>query len=165
MAEVARSIPRLKVLIVGEADDEPRNQIYERHLKALTQSLGLSDMVTFTGFRSDIPRIMALLDVMVHSSSQPEPFGRVIIEALAAGTPLVATKAGGVLDVVEDGVHGLLVPPKDAHAMAKAVATLLSDRRLAERLTTAGRRRVLECFTVKKYATAVQDVYQTLFAE
>lgn len=160
MAELVPSFPNLKVLIVGRADNTSQGQAYEESLKTLTRSLGLSEVVVFTGFRTDIPRIMALLDVIVHSAVELEPGSRVLIEALATGTPLVASKAGGILDIAEDDVHALLVPPEDVQDIATAVKRLLTDPQLAQRLTKAGRCRVLDCCTVERYAGAVQDVYQ-----
>jgi len=163
VAELLPSFPNLKVLIVGEADDLPQNQAYKEELHTLTQSLGLSEVVTFTGFRTDIPQIMAALDIIVHSATELEPGARVLIEALASGTPLVASKAGGILDIAEDGVHALLVPPKDAHAIAEAIKKLLTDPELAQCLSEAGRCRVSECCTVERYAHFVQNIYQNIF--
>ena len=87
----------------------------------------MSDRVILTGVRSDIPRIMAASDIVVHSASEPEPFGRVIVEAMAAGRPVVATAAGGVLDIIEDQVTGLLVPSKNVTLMAKAIQQFLQN--------------------------------------
>jgi glycosyltransferase involved in cell wall biosynthesis len=164
IGQIAPAFPNLKALIVGEADETPRNQAYKESLKALTQSLGLAEVVIFTGYRADIPRLMALCEVMVHTATEMEPGGRVLIEAMAAGVPLVASKAGGILDIAEDGVQALLTPPKDTQAIAAAVTTLLTDHHLAQRLSQAGRARVLDCCTVTQYAGAVQDVYQGVLA-
>jgi len=128
MAEVARQIPNLRGLIVGEPENTPLNREYFQKLQSLVKSLGLADRVIFTGFRSDVPRLLSALDVVVHASSLPEPFGRVVIEGMAAGKPVVATAAGGVLEIIEDGINGLLVPCKDSKAIANAVLELLSDR-------------------------------------
>ena len=159
MAEVYRQIPELRGLIVGAPETTPQNQAYLKKLKTLTQSLNLEDKVIFTGFRSDIPRLMAALDVVVLSSSTPEPFGRVVIEAMAAGKPVVATAAGGVLDIIEDGVNGLLVPCQDANAMGRAILCLLSNRELAERIGQAARRRAAEKFSVSRQVAVVQSLY------
>jgi glycosyltransferase involved in cell wall biosynthesis len=105
---------------------------------------------------------MALLDVIVHSAIELEPGSRVLIEALATGTPLVASKAGGILDIAEDGAHALLIPPGDVPGIAQAVERLITDPELAQRLAKAGRGRVLECCTVERYAGAVQEIYQTI---
>jgi len=106
---------------------------------------------------------MSALDVVVHASSVPEPFGLVVIEGMAAAKP-VATAAGGVLDIIEDGVNGLLVPCKDSKAMARAILQILSDRDKAEQMGLAARRRVTEKFTVQQQVTAVQKLYNSILA-
>ena len=162
MAEVARQIPDLRGLIVGEREHTLRNQEYFRKLQSLTKSLGLEDKVIFTGFRSDVARLMSALDVVILPSSSPEPFGLVVIEGMAAGKPVVATAAGGVLDIIEHGVNGLLVPCKDAEAMAQAISWLLSNREEAEQIGRAARQRVAQKFTVSHHVAAVQSVYDAI---
>ena len=75
----------------------------------------------------DVPRLLTAMDVVVHSSSRPEPFGLVVIEGMAAGKPIVASRAGGPLDSIEDGIDGVLVSPGDPKAMAQAVLSLLES--------------------------------------
>jgi len=159
MAQVAQRISNLRGLIVGEPESTPLNREYYHKLQSLTKSLGLEDTVVFTGFRDDVPRLMSTLDVVVLSSSMPEPFGRVVIEGMAAGKPVVATAAGGVLDIIEDGVNGVLVPCQDSKAMAEAVLALLSDREKARQIGQAARQRVEEQFTVERHVAAIQQVY------
>jgi glycosyltransferase involved in cell wall biosynthesis len=165
VAEIAQEILSLRGLIVGEPENTPLNREYYQKLQSLTKSLCLEDKVIFTGFRGDVPRLMSALDVVVLSSSLPEPFGRVVIEGMAAGKPVVATAAGGVLDIIEDGVNGLLVPCKDAKAMAQAIFWLLSNQEQAEQIGRAARQRVAEKFTVPHYVAAVQSVYDTLMGK
>jgi glycosyltransferase involved in cell wall biosynthesis len=165
MAEVRGSQPNAKALIVGSADSTSQNQTYYRRLQQLVADLGLSDQVTFTGFRADIPRVMAASDVVVHSASEPEPFGRVVAEAMAAGRPVVATAAGGILDIVEDGVTGLLVPPKDVSSMAKAIEHFLQDREQARIISQRAQRRAQERFSVEQHVTAVQRIYQRILEQ
>ncbi|NIV31233.1 MAG: glycosyltransferase [Anaerolineae bacterium] len=162
MAEVARRIPSLRGLIVGAPENTPRNREYYQELQCLTKSLGLDGKVVFTGYRGDVPRLMSALDVVVLSSSAPEPFGRVVIEGMAAGKPVVATAAGGVLDIIDDGVDGLLVPCRDSRAMAETILELLSDREKAQRIGLAARRRVEEQFTVQRHVSAIQQVYDAV---
>jgi glycosyltransferase involved in cell wall biosynthesis len=162
MARVSQEIPDLRALIVGKPEASPRNQSYFQMLQSLTKSLGLENRVVFTGFRTDVPRIVQALDVVVLSSSAPEPFGRVVIEGMAAGKAVVATGAGGVLDIIEDGVSGVLVPCKDSVAMADAVLALLSDREKARQMGIAARQRVEEKFTVQRHAATVQGLYDAI---
>lgn len=158
MSQVVRDVPDVRALIVG--DPEPYCLDYFEELKALVESLGLSGRVIFAGHRSDVPRLMRAFTVLVHSSSEPEPFGRVIIEGMAVGLPVVATSAGAVPEIIEDGVSGILVPPRDPSALAKAVISLLRDSHRVSNIGKAARRRVEECFTVRQYVAGVEQVYQ-----
>jgi len=162
LAEAAQQIPDLKGLVVGEPEHTPRNHEYYLRLLRLTETLGLKGRIVFTGFRPDIPRLMSALDVVVLSSAMPEPFGRVLIEGMAAGKPVVATATGGVLDVIEHDLTGLLVPPQDSSAIARAVLSLLLDRNKAKRIGRAARQRVEEKFTLTHHIVAVQSVYDTV---
>ncbi|HID63265.1 MAG TPA: glycosyltransferase family 1 protein [Anaerolineae bacterium] len=162
LAQAAEQLPYLRGLIVGEPENSPMNRAYLQRLKHLVESLELEDKVVFTGFRTDVPRLIAALDVVVLSSSAPEPFGRVVIEGMAAGKPVIATAAGGVPEIIEDGVSGILVPPKDARAMGKAILRLLSDREMARRMGLAARQRVEERFSARGYVAATQKAYDAL---
>ncbi len=164
LARVAPQIPHLQALIVGEPDP-PTETTYRQHLLDLTRQLNLADKVQFTGFVSDIPAVMASVDILVHSSSSPEPFGIVIIEGMAAGKPVIATGAGGALDIIEDDINGLLVPIGDDQAMAEAIAKLARDPDQAFRLGRAARQRVLERFAVAQYAQTMQTIYQSLLEQ
>lgn len=163
-AEVVQSQPNSKALIVGAPDSTHLNQAYYQRLQQLVTDLGLSDHVIFAGFRTDVPRIMAASDVVVHSASEPEPFGRVIVEAMAAGRPVVATAAGGVLDIVEDQVTGLLVPPKNAALMAGAIQQFLQNKEQAQTIGQRAQQRARERFSVEQHVAAVQRIYQEILA-
>lgn len=111
--------------IVGEA---PTGDHFEAELRANVAGDGLADAVTFAGFRADIPAIMQAADVVVHASRNPEPFGRVVIEAMAAGTPVIATDTGGPVEIIDSGITGVLVPPDDAPALFKALEWVWTAR-------------------------------------
>jgi glycosyltransferase involved in cell wall biosynthesis len=164
MGQVAKTIPNLKGLIIGEIynDRNGRNRQYLNRLRSLVRSLKLNDKIIFTGFRSDIPRLISSLDVVVHASSEPEPFGLVIIETMAAGKPIIATAAGGVLDIIQDGVNGLLVPCKDSKAIAQAIIKIISNPEWARQIGLAARRRVAETFTIQHQVTAMQQLYDSV---
>jgi glycosyltransferase involved in cell wall biosynthesis len=162
---VIQTQPRTKALLVGEIFASPVNQSYYQKLKRLVSEFGLSNRVIFTGFRPDIPRIMAASDVIVHSSSEPEPFGRVVVEGMAAGRPVIATAGGGVLDVIEDHVTGLLVPLKNPPLMAKAILDLLENPAQARRISQQAQHYIREHFSMKRHARAVQQIYQNILEE
>jgi len=105
---------------------------------------------------------MSALDVLVLASTSPEPFGRVLIEAMAAGKPVVATDAGAVREIMTDGVHGLLVPQGDVQALARAIVDVLTDRDLAAAMGQEGQRRATERFGVQQYVDGVEAVYRDL---
>lgn len=166
IAEVTKKISGLKGVIIGDVtkDSFGHNQHYFNKLQSIVKSLNIEDKILFSGFCSDVPRVLAALDVVVHASSIPEPFGLVIIEGMAAGKPVVATGAGGVLDIIEDGVNGILVPCKDSKAMAKAILQIISDKGKAKQMSLAARQCVANKFTIQRQVTAVQELYDSMFA-
>lgn len=102
-------------------------QAFEQELRAMAAARGLSSRVHFLGFRNDVAMLMRAADVIVHASALPEPFGRVIVEGMLAGRPVIATAAGGVSEILDDGLTGVLVPSGDALAIARAVQALRDD--------------------------------------
>jgi glycosyltransferase involved in cell wall biosynthesis len=136
-------------------------EAFERQLRELATKLGIQEHVEFLGF-SDVPAILRSLDVLVHASKVPEPFGQVIIEGLAAELPVIATDGGGAREIIENGRTGLLVPLGDAPALAQALCQLLSQPELARCLAAAGRQHVLEHFTVEKSARCSEALYERL---
>lgn len=127
--------PDVRVAIVGGGGAPLRGE-----LEALARALGVADAVAFAGFRSpeEIPAIAAAADVVVHPSVE-EGLGSSLLEAMAAGAPVVATRAGGIPEIVRDGETGVLVPPRDPAALAAAILALLADRPRAARLGAGAR--------------------------
>lgn len=162
IAEIAPSYPKVKALLIGAPDHSAANRAFDQKLRRMVEELRLSEHVLFTGFRSDVTDILKISEVVVHSASEPEPFGRVVVEAMLAGRPVVATAAGGVLDIVQDRVTGLLVPPKDATAMAHAIRRLLQDREQARRMGRRARQDAKERFSIQQHIAAIQNVYEEI---
>lgn len=152
--------PDVHFLIVGATTFD--NDGYADELHTVTHDLGLADCVHYLGFREDIADLMAMSDIVVHASTLPEPLGLTPMEAQAAGRPVVAVKAGGVLETVEDGLTGVLVPPKNASAMAKALSDLLRSPDKRRQMGIAGRVRTEQLFDLQTNARRVQDVYLEL---
>ena len=162
MAQVRVAVPQARGIVVG--DPVPYEPGYRDRLLSLRQELGLSDCVAFHDFRPDVPALMSAIDVLVLPSTSPEPFGRVLIEAMAAGKPVVATDAGATGEVIDNGEQGLLVPANDAQAMGDAVTRLLLDPCLAKAMGQKGRHRVEARFTARHYVDGVQAVYREVLA-
>lgn len=145
--------PGARVVIVGGAHElEPD---YPAVLSAQVTRLGLEGSVIVAGFQTDVPRWMQAMDVIVHASDR-EPFGIVVIEAMALGKPVVAGAAGGPAEVITPGVDGLLAPFGDAAALAQAVLQYLDDPALASRCADGAARRARD-FSADRYAHAVGD--------
>jgi len=158
LSVISRMAPKVKLLIVGEPS--PGKEGYKRELELLVRRLGLSQVVEFTGWREDIPEVMSQLDLLVLPTVTQEAFGRVIIEAQACGVPVVATRIGGIVDLVEDGVNGLLVTPEDTQALTKAILRIFKDPALAQRLAAEARRNVEDKFSLDKMAQRTVELYK-----
>lgn len=130
-----------------------------QELQAQTQSLGLADRVRWLGFQSDIPGLLAAADVFVLPSLQ-EALGLVLLEAMAAGLPIVASQVGGIPELIEPGKQGFLVPPGDSSQLAAAIGVLLADRQRAAVLGAAGREKILAQFTVQNMWQQTDAVYR-----
>ncbi|MBI2711880.1 MAG: glycosyltransferase [Bdellovibrio sp.] len=151
-----------RFVIVGDRIyDTGLDSGYEEELKTRVKELGLEGRVLFTGFLEDVNRAMNGLTVLVHASNQPEPFGRVLVEALGCGVPVVASAAGGVLEVIEHGKTGLLFPPGNVDAMVDAVSSLLDHPEDARRMAAEGRSVFLSKFSMESYAAEMGKIYKS----
>jgi glycosyltransferase involved in cell wall biosynthesis len=159
----AALVPNAKFVVAGGAVNG--RQRVATDLRALVRELGVD--VQFTEWRYGPDRIAELhaaLDVLVLPSVWPEPFGLVLIEAMASGKPVIASRHGGPPEIVEEGVSGLLVTPGDVEALAEAMRSLLADRARRERMGRAARVRAEESFDAARHVAAVQRVYDEVLA-
>ena len=167
IAEVSRVLNDLRLLLVGYevptvwALPEGYRR-YPARLRDLVQDLDLDGTVTFTGFRDDIASVMDAFDLYVHTAVRPEPFGRVLVEAMATGIPVVAPRAGGVPEIVDHGRTGLLFPQGDKHALRDAMVTLATDRAKRQAMGREAARVAQERFTVQAYVEQVETLYAEL---
>lgn len=152
MACVAATMPDVHILCVG--DGPLRGFLYEQVAR-----LGLQNRTIFTGMRSDIPAIMSALDLLVLSSKH-EGFPNVVMEAMAAARPVVATRVGDVERLVLHGETGLLVPPGDAAALAEAVLSVLRDISLSVEMGRRGRVRIEEDFSLERMVRSSESLYR-----
>lgn len=163
-AEITQHRSDVYFAVVGGDDSPasaPEHMSYIRELKELAEQLKIADRVIFTGFRTDIPDVMTSLDILV-LASWAEPFGRVIIEAMAAGKPVVATMAGGAPEIVQDGITGILVPPRDSQSIARAVLHILQDNEMRQEMGRVGEERAQEHFSVDQNVRKTQAVYEEI---
>ncbi len=161
LLEALPQLPGVHALLVGAPlfGDEVR---YEEELKAKARSLGMADRVHFLGFREDIPALLQVADVVAHTSVAPEPFGRVIVEGMLARKPVVATRAGGACEIIEDGVTGRLVTPGSVDELATVLRELLSDREKAEALAQAGYAVAVARFSVEAMLAGIEREIATV---
>jgi L-malate glycosyltransferase len=153
-ALIQRRHPRVMVTVAGEG--EIRSEL-ERQASAA----GLAERFTLPGCVADVPGFLAGLDVAV-LCSHAEGMSNALLEYMAAGRPIVATAVGAAPDLIADGVHGLLVPPRDAARLADAIGRLLADRALAQRLGAAARRRALEHYSREAMVQRFEQLYLAL---
>jgi glycosyltransferase involved in cell wall biosynthesis len=155
--EVHRHRPQVHFVLVGGGELQPE-------LRRLAEQLGLREVVHFVGWQRQMERVYPDLDALVLTSKN-EGTPVVLIEAMACGVPVVATRVGGVPDVVEHGRTGLLVPANDVEGVASAVLDLLEDRRQAQRLGRAGRESVRERFSVQRLLRDTEALYERLLMQ
>lgn len=160
MASVCAALPDVTPLVIGAVP--PKKAAYGEELKRLTERLGLAGRVVFAGSRPDVPDLLKVCDLLVSASTQPESFGRTLVEAMATGIPVVATAHGGALDIVKGETCGRLVQPGNPEELAGAVAGILSLPDGGRALGAAGRARVRELFTVQRMVSDTIAVYREL---
>jgi glycosyltransferase involved in cell wall biosynthesis len=150
-----------KFIIVGDVVFE-KNKEYKNEMINLSINLGISKKIIFTGYRSDIPDIMSDLDIFVLPSDE-EPFGRVVIEAMAAKTPVIATKLGGPLEIIDSG-SGILVEPKNSNALAKEINNLINSKQKRVDIGLKARERVENMFSLESHINEIQKFYLKLIS-
>ena len=158
MAYVARCVPRLKIWIVGDAPAS--KEAYKEQVQVLVKRLGLWHCTQFLGNQRDVPSILANLDLLVLATTSHEAFGRVIVEAQACGVPVVATRVGGVIDIIEDQRTGLLVPPADPAGISEAAIKIFKDVELSRTLAENAYKKVKEKYNIELMADSTIDVYK-----
>lgn len=157
MRLVAEHVPDARFVVVGGTVFES-SEPYLPKLKDLVASLGIEGRVVFAGHQDDMPAAYAAMDIVVHCSVEPEPFGRVVIEAMAAARPLVAYGWGGPREIVVPGETGLLVTPRDHEALAQATLELLRDPERCRAMGAAGRARAVAHYDARVVARRIEAV-------
>jgi glycosyltransferase involved in cell wall biosynthesis len=155
---IAKCPPQVTAILVGDALFGEQNYVQQLHQQVA--KLGLENRVKFLGFRSDIPQLMSACDLVTHTSTSPEPFGRVIVEAMLCQKPVVAAKAGGAMELVEHGLNGFLVTPGEPQELAQVITTCLQETEITATIAKNARITASERFNI---ATINQQIAQLLF--
>ncbi len=160
LVEVTRRRPDVVCFFVGAAtaDDKP----YEEHLNAIIRDAGIEANVRFTGYQSQVPDFINMMAIVIHASIDPEPFGMVVLEGMAMRKPVVGAGAGGVIEMVVEGVTGHTFPPGDSGVLAARLLDLLDDPAKARAMGEAGYQRVVKDFPLDRYASDVQACYDDI---
>jgi glycosyltransferase involved in cell wall biosynthesis len=164
------ALPRIqsrawRAVLVGAVPVDSDGRAFHQRLQERVCGLGLEGRVIFTGYRSDVPSIVNALDVLVHTSVTPEPMGRVILEGMALGKPVVATDHGGPREIIEAGRSGFLVAPGDPVRLAESLDQLIASPELRARVGREAIARVSTHFSVAEYARRVQEVYLSFWTD
>lgn len=147
-------VDNAKLIIIGKEDEG-----YFKRITEIIERHGLSNRIIFTGHRKDIPSILKGIDILVFPTISGEGFSRVVLEAMAAGKPVIATDDAGNPEAVMDGVTGYIVPVKDTKALADKINELIKDKEKRIKMGSAGRKRIEEFFTIEKNVKKIQDLY------
>jgi glycosyltransferase involved in cell wall biosynthesis len=152
-----------RLLFAGSTS--PGHEAYAGRLAALARELGIAERVEFLGFVERARELAATFDILALPATRPEGLGGVLLEAMAAGVPVVATRTGGIVEVVEHGSTGLLVPPDDLDALSDALAQLIRDTARRRAMGAAGRHAVERRFSAARMASEIMELYQQVLAE
>ena len=156
MSIVAKEVDGARLVLVGDGPDRYR-------IERLVETLDLRRHVHLTGYRSDVPNLLRCSDVLV-LPSETESAPLTLLEGLSCGLPVVATRVGGIPEIVENNVNGFLVPPKHPEAIAEKILELNSDKELRARLGKAARMTVLERYTAEKVVPLYEEVYNKVLS-
>lgn len=160
MDKVRRSLPTVRCLLVGGTSSADR--AYEQWLHELIDSLGLGKHIIFTGYQRNVGNFIKACDVIVHASTLPEPFGRVILEAMACKKPIIGSRAGAVQEIIEEEQSGLTFPPGDSESLAEALLKVLSDREWMRYLGENGYKRLVDKFHIDRNIEQTQSLYDRI---
>ncbi len=159
---VLASYPNALFLLVGGDLEGRHHAEYAAQIRAMPRALGVEDKVIFTGYRSDVPQIMAAADVVLHCSTYPDPFPGVVLQGMAVGRAVIAPDLGGPREQIEHQVSGLLIEPASPAALAEAICNLLGDEDKRDCLGQAAAARVQATFTPDLFFQKLSGVYESL---
>ena len=157
---VSQAHPNARLVLVG--DTAPLDRPYEATLRQLIAEQGLEDRIIFTGYQKNAGDYQMMFDIVVHASVAPEPFGRVVLEAMACKKPFIGSRAGAIPEIVDEGKTGITFPPGDDQALAGAITRLIADPEEAARMGERGYQRLVSHFHIDRNTDATERLYDGL---
>lgn len=157
VGRLIRRYPTLKCVFVGASTD--RDQAFVDHLRQLALDHSIGERLIFTGYQKQVADYMNVMDIVIHASVDPEPFGRVLIEAMALGKPVIGSRAGAVPEILNEPDCGLTFPPGDDASLADCIDLLLAQDGTRVTMGEAGRRRVREDFAIERNVRDTERIY------
>ncbi len=160
-AKVLASLNHVYFVIIGDASAHDFKTVdYKRKLEQLVLDLGVAKSVFFLGFRPNIYELIKELDLLVHASTDPEPFGRTVLEGMALKTPVIASNLGGPVEIIDHQKNGFLVDPKDTDQLAKTMVHLLQNEPVRQKMTRGGYLTVQQKFDLKTIVRRLEKIYE-----
>ena len=163
LIEVVKVHPSIVCFFVGAAT--PTDKPYEDRLRNLIEQAGIESNVRFTGYQRDVPSFVNMMDFVIHASIQPEPFGMVVLEAMAQRKAVIGSGAGGIVEMVVEGETGYTFPPADSGALAARMLILLADRERSRQMGERGYRRLISSFTVQGCMNEIHAAYRAILSK
>lgn len=163
LIEVAKVYPDVVCFFVGAAT--PGDKSYQDRLHALIKEAGIEDNVRFTGYQPDPASFVNMMRLVIHASVQPEPFGMVVLEAMAQRKAVIGSRAGGVIEMVVDGETGYTFPPGDSSILSARIIELLGNPDRAAQMGERGYKRLMSSFTLQRYMDEIHATYRAILSK
>lgn len=163
VVELAKRFPDLVCFFVGATT--PADEPYLAGMKALIAAAGIERNVRFTGYQTDVPNFINMMELLIHASVEPEPFGMVVLEGMAQRKPVIGSRAGGPVEMIVEGETGFTFPPGDAPALAAQVSELLTDPERRKRMGERGYERLSTQFTMARYMEHIHGTYRAILSQ
>ena len=161
--QLKKKYPKIICLLVGDVSSTyKKDKEYYNKVKRVIDENNLGKNIIITGYRSDIPDLINSFDIMIHASTKPEPFGRVIIEGMSIEKPVIATDMGGAKEIVENGISGILVPPNEPDKLAAKIEYLLEHPHLRNEIVANALIRVKEIFGFNHFVREINSLYKQI---
>ena len=157
--DILKKFESTRILVVGE--DPSKRKDFLRKIMKIAFDLKINDNISFLGFRNDIQTIMKCLDILI-VPSLAEPFGRVVIEGMAAKIPIIATSVGGIPEIIDNGINGILISPMDERAITAAIIDLLSNKGYVMELVKNAEKKIKKDFSVERQVSKIEKTYNDL---